>query len=141
MKLPYADQLRVDREKITDYLLSTSHPSIAKCIGPLLLGLAGLMGWVVLQSAVRPQATKASSLELQTANLGLKGRSGIRNSLLRTPVSSQRRPDPAIQGRVIQAYSRIPLHFEANQGQADGHVNFLNRLWLLFGRLCVEAEC
>lgn len=26
MKLPYADQLCVDREKITDYLLSTSHP-------------------------------------------------------------------------------------------------------------------
>ena len=26
MKLPHADQLRVDREKITDYLLSATHP-------------------------------------------------------------------------------------------------------------------
>ena len=26
MKLPYAEHVRVDREKVTDYLLSPSHP-------------------------------------------------------------------------------------------------------------------
>ncbi|MBI3989214.1 MAG: hypothetical protein HY347_06315 [candidate division NC10 bacterium] len=33
----------------------------------------------------------------------------------------------AIKVRVEEAYGKLPLHFEANQGQTDTQVNFLSR--------------
>jgi len=41
-------------------------------------------------------------------------------------------PDPlnpraAVKVRVQEGYARLPLSFEANQGQTDGHVKFLSR--------------
>jgi hypothetical protein len=37
------------------------------------------------------------------------------------------RPDPSIQGKVIETYGKLPLSFEANQGQTDDRVRFLSR--------------
>ena len=36
-------------------------------------------------------------------------------------------PDNATKVRVTEAYGKLPLHFEANQGQVDGTVRFLSR--------------
>jgi hypothetical protein len=35
--------------------------------------------------------------------------------------------DPAIRARLVESYGRLPLAFEANQGQLDSHVNFFSR--------------
>jgi len=36
-------------------------------------------------------------------------------------------PKPASQARVVAAYGKLPLSFEANQGQSDPRVRFLSR--------------
>jgi Bacterial Ig-like domain (group 3)/Beta-propeller repeat len=35
--------------------------------------------------------------------------------------------DPKVQSRILDSYGKLPLGFEANQGQADGRVKFLSR--------------
>jgi len=35
--------------------------------------------------------------------------------------------DPAPQSKIVQAYGKLPLSFEANQGQTDAQVKFLSR--------------
>lgn len=35
------------------------------------------------------------------------------------PAAGLSKPDPALQGRVLQNYGKLPLSFEANQGQTD----------------------
>jgi hypothetical protein len=37
------------------------------------------------------------------------------------------KPNPAIQDEILQGYGKLPLSFEANQGQADARVKFLSR--------------
>lgn len=39
----------------------------------------------------------------------------------------QSQPDPAVHGRIVENYGKLPLTFEANQGQTDSHVKFLSR--------------
>src|SRR5215471_2373538 len=41
------------------------------------------------------------------------------------PAASE--PAPAVKQRVVQEYGKLPLSFEANQGQVDGRVKFLSR--------------
>jgi Beta-propeller repeat len=36
-------------------------------------------------------------------------------------------PDPAVQGKTVEAYGNLPLSFEANQGQTGAEVKFLSR--------------
>jgi Beta-propeller repeat/Abnormal spindle-like microcephaly-assoc'd, ASPM-SPD-2-Hydin len=36
-------------------------------------------------------------------------------------------PDTATQGKMVESYGKLPLSFEANQGQTDGRVKFLSR--------------
>jgi hypothetical protein len=36
-------------------------------------------------------------------------------------------PNPAMQAKVAESYGKLPLSFEANDGQADGRVKFLSR--------------
>ena len=36
-------------------------------------------------------------------------------------------PDPATQGKILESYGKLPLSFEANQGQTDAKVKFLSR--------------
>jgi len=42
------------------------------------------------------------------------------------PVATAVPPDKAAQARVVAAYGRLPLSFEANQGQVDAQVQFLS---------------
>ena len=45
----------------------------------------------------------------------------------RIPVFSVGKSDAATQVRMSEAYGKLPLSFEANQGQTDAQVNFLSR--------------
>ncbi len=36
-------------------------------------------------------------------------------------------PDPAVQGKTVEAFGNLPLSFEANQGQTGAEVKFLSR--------------
>jgi Beta-propeller repeat/Abnormal spindle-like microcephaly-assoc'd, ASPM-SPD-2-Hydin len=36
-------------------------------------------------------------------------------------------PDPLAQGKIVESYGKLPLSFEANQGQTDAGVKFLSR--------------
>ena len=56
MRLPNADQARVDREKITDYLLSTTHPrGRSKAEFFIRFGFRA-EGWEMLADALRNHA-------------------------------------------------------------------------------------
>ncbi len=37
------------------------------------------------------------------------------------------KPDAATKARILEAYGKLPLSFEANQGQTDGRVKYLTR--------------
>jgi len=41
--------------------------------------------------------------------------------------STLKKADPATQARVSESYGKLPLSFEANQGQTDERVKFLSR--------------
>ena len=62
--------------------------------------------------------------------------SGASIALINTPSSSvvptatsttKTQPDEATKSRVLESYGKLPLSFEANQGQVDNQVNFLAR--------------
>jgi hypothetical protein len=53
-------------------------------------------------------------------------------AIVNRPVSSKvssglSKPDPKTQGNLLESYGKLPLSFEANQGQADARVKFLSR--------------
>jgi hypothetical protein len=37
------------------------------------------------------------------------------------------KPDPKTQGKLLETYGKLPLSFEANQGQTDAQVKFISR--------------
>jgi hypothetical protein len=37
------------------------------------------------------------------------------------------KPDPKTQGKTLESYGKLPLSFEANQGQTDSRVKFQSR--------------
>jgi hypothetical protein len=49
--------------------------------------------------------------------------------LSQPPVTKNRlsQPDPAEHSKFVESYGKLPLSFEANQGQTDGRVKFLSR--------------
>jgi hypothetical protein len=50
------------------------------------------------------------------------------NSTAERKVSSGlSQPDPKTQGKILESYGKLPLSFEANQGQTDSRVKFLSR--------------
>ncbi|MGH7480090.1 MAG: SBBP repeat-containing protein [Candidatus Methylomirabilales bacterium] len=48
------------------------------------------------------------------------------SALVATPVN-QAKPEPATRTRISEAYGKLPLSFEANQGQTDDQVKYLAR--------------
>src|SRR5437773_1197082 len=42
-------------------------------------------------------------------------------------VAAQAQADPPDSARIVEAYGKLPLAFEANQGQSDPQVKFLSR--------------
>lgn len=59
-------------------------------------------------------------------SVGTVVQEGEQGSAVRT-VDALPQPDAATQLRVAAAYGTLPLHFEANQGQTDGQVQFVGR--------------
>src|SRR5512135_3538699 len=43
-----------------------------------------------------------------------------------SPISASQ-SDPQAQARILDGYGKLPLSFEANQGQSDARVKFLSR--------------
>ena len=50
---------------------------------------------------------------------------GVSSSVV-SPVSASQ-PDPKAQAKILDSYGKLPLSFEANQGQTDAQVKFLLR--------------
>jgi hypothetical protein len=48
-------------------------------------------------------------------------------SLIRVPQKAAPPAEAAARGRIQELYGRLPLSFEANQGQSDGRVRFISR--------------
>jgi hypothetical protein len=44
-----------------------------------------------------------------------------------TPAVAESKPDLKSQAKIIDSYGKLPLSFEANQGQTDARVKFLSR--------------
>jgi hypothetical protein len=51
----------------------------------------------------------------------------INQSATSTLSSGLSKPDPKAQGKIVENYGKLPLSFEANQGQTDAKVKFLSR--------------
>jgi len=97
-------------------------------VGPL--GLTSLMGCKALQIPETPPSpttdAKISSPKLSS------GRDPVHSKVVlhpQLPVSATTlsKPAKATQARLSEAYGRLPLRFEANQGQTDAQVKFLSR--------------
>ena len=73
-----------------------------------LCGLGILVSWVLF-----------ASLPSVSLGAGAPAKTGA------TPASSQ--PDSAARALAVASYGKLPLSFEANQGQTNAHVKFLSR--------------
>src|SRR5688572_27325641 len=82
----------------------------------LALALIGLMSWASLPSYSLSQLTSSNLID-----------KGNFSNLVRQSVPTPTRPDQATQARVNEAYGKLPLSFEANEGQTDAQVKFLSR--------------
>jgi hypothetical protein len=51
----------------------------------------------------------------------------IRQPLAHGLANGVSQPNPATQGKMVRSYGKLPLSFEANQGQTDAGVKFLSR--------------
>ena len=105
-------------------------PKTSTLIAVLLLGVTELLGCV----ALRPPAEQpASQNSLKSPSPKLSSAAGSPSSYaissLRPSLSTSTtgKPDQAAHARVIQGYGKLPLHFEANQGQTDAQVKFISR--------------
>jgi hypothetical protein len=71
---------------------------------------------------------------LLSAILLAQSSSSITDAVIKAPLVKQSaavkdvsQPDPASQAKIREGYGKLPLSFEANQGQADSQVKFLTR--------------
>ncbi len=90
--------------------MGTSREHI-KWIFALILGVAGLTGWLAPQN-LSVRLTPASNIQVSTPTL-------------LSHAAAQ--PDQASREQLSQAYGKLPLYFEANRGQTDSQVRFLSR--------------
>ena len=68
-----------------------------------------------------------STLFLATLTLLLAVATAQQRSAGQPPAKPSATPAPADQSRILDAYGKLPLSFEANHGQADHSVKFLSR--------------
>jgi Beta-propeller repeat/FG-GAP-like repeat len=100
---------------------------LTACTLGLNLGGGALLNWCsskMFLTAGRPVATEVAG----SAALGVKPEGG---SSLWTPqwplIPGPNQPNTDTRGELVKSYGRLPLSFEANQGQADERVKFLSR--------------
>jgi hypothetical protein len=89
----------------------------------LLLSPAAAPPWPEAASTDMPPAARASAGTTDEAHPNQLGRSSRTETV---PVPPPK-PEEVTQVRVSEAYGKLPLHFEANQGQTDQQVQFLAR--------------
>jgi hypothetical protein len=85
-----------------------------------LLLVAGLL----FVSGNRPQGATPGGVD---ASQGHPQIAEVPAAISRGPEPGMSRADAATQGRILTAYGKLPLSFEANQGQVDRQVKFLAR--------------
>ena len=73
------------------------------------------------QDVIRPMFTP-STASTSSAQSGLASPKVVENR-----AAGLFKPDQAAQGKILQGYGKLPLTFEANQGQTDERVKFLSR--------------
>ncbi|MEO7660050.1 MAG: hypothetical protein ABIV48_10590, partial [Pyrinomonadaceae bacterium] len=102
------------------------HPSTSKNIPAQLLSLivtmAIMVSWVV--PAKEAVASSHSEKTMPAAQPNTEKGTG-KNSSDSTATPSK--PGPATEKRISEAYGKLPLTFEANQGQTDSEVKFVAR--------------
>lgn len=76
---------------------------------------------ILLKTSVLGSLALVLSLATPGATIPVGSNASTSNS------PSQNQPDAATKARVLQAYAKLPLSFEANQGQTDKQVKFLAR--------------
>src|SRR6266508_2593838 len=84
--------------------------------------------WVLAMILGLMGASCATHVERKGAGVGSQG--AVADIRLRTPDSGLRttkEPDAATKATMQAAYGKLPLSFEANQGQSDSQVKFLSR--------------
>jgi hypothetical protein len=76
-----------------------------------------------------PTLVLSTILATQSAPLPLVGQPLVAKSMIAKSVAAGdlSRPDPAKQAKLKESYGKLPLSFEANQGQADARVKFVSR--------------
>src|SRR2546430_16709888 len=89
-----------------------------------LVALTGLPSWIAL-CPLWPASTKSLNSSQPPPVTEQANSESTANSFL--PASNLSAPDQADQERISQAYGKLPLSFEANDGQTDGQVKFLSR--------------
>ncbi len=84
---------------------------------PFKLRNVGIVGWCLLAAAlVQPSRQLGAPLD------------GTADRTTQTaPKIASQRPSKAQQARAVAAYGKLPLGFEANQGQTNSRVRFLSR--------------
>ena len=70
MKLPYAEHVRVDREKVTDYLLSPSHPDGASKANSFTRHGFRVENWQILAEALRKHGQTHPVVKVVDSNYG-----------------------------------------------------------------------
>ncbi|MBI4489335.1 MAG: SBBP repeat-containing protein [Deltaproteobacteria bacterium] len=110
-------------------MIGTKLPTLKK--GTILMVVAlsaiGLVAarWTAPIPTGTSNVISLSPVQSPAENPGLPEAFRTPSSLLSIPKLSK--PDQAIKARVIKDYGKLPLWFEANQGQTDGQVKFLSR--------------
>jgi len=84
---------------------------------PFKLRNVGIVGWCLLAAALVQPSRQFGAPVDGTAD---------RTTQTAPKIASQR-PSKAQQARAVAAYGKLPLGFEANQGQSNSRVRFLSR--------------
>jgi hypothetical protein len=141
-------------QKATPGLSLETHPPVALCRARIILSLLLLAAGIASPSLARAHAAGAQS----ASTPGPRGTPALgsleqarwpstvpaqtnagRPSLVKGPRVAD--SDSVQQRRVVEAYGRLPLSFEANEGQSDPRVRFLARGpgYMLFLSAAAEA--
>ena len=84
---------------------------------PFKLRNVGIVGWCLL----------AATLALPSRQFGAPVDGAADRTPQTAPKLANQKPSKAQQARTVAAYGKLPLGFEANQGQTDSRVRFLSR--------------
>src|SRR6266550_2595424 len=102
---------------------SSRRPTVHRFLLPCFLLLALALVTLATFNAPAPKASASGTPGFSEANKHLIPM--IVPIVAINPVRSK--PKPAIQSRLRESYGKLPLSFEANQGQTNSKVKFLSR--------------